>query len=258
MRIHIEESDARMKYLTASLLKRGYNIAAPEEIGERPCCLIVSPGMKTHLLHDWMKRLPARSILVGGQGDPALFQAAGRLGLRYVNLSADEAFAVGNALPTAEGALMLILEHTDSTVCGMDIMILGFGRVGKAVAAALEPLGARLPMRASSPIDRAWAQGREAHDLSHLPTQLPRCSVIINTAPARVLGLRELSFIEKDSLLIELASAPYGYDEELAREMGLRPVLAAALPGKVAPKTAAAVMEEAVLRALEGEPIDRE
>lgn len=39
--------------------------------------------------------------------------------------------AIYNSIPTAEGTLMLAIQYTDFTIHDSNIMILGFGRVGK-------------------------------------------------------------------------------------------------------------------------------
>ena len=54
------------------------------------------------------------------------------------NLLKDEIFAMDNALLTAEGALMLIIRGTNTSIFKQKIAILGYGRVGKATATLLK------------------------------------------------------------------------------------------------------------------------
>ena len=78
-----------------------------------------------------------------------------------------------------------------------------------------------------------------------------RFDVIFNTVPARVIGAPALTQQDADTLLVELASAPGGIDLESAGRLGLHVVQAQSLPGRVAPKTAAEYIKEAVYNMLE-------
>ena len=55
----------------------------------------------------------------------------------------------------------------------------------------------------------------------------------------------------KDALLLELASAPGGFDRSLADNIGLRAIAAPGLPGRCAPRRAAELMCEAIYASLE-------
>jgi len=52
--------------------------------------------------------------------------------------------------------------------------------------------------------------------------------------------------VNKDCLLIDLASKPGGIDFEKAKEMGLKTIWALSLPGKVAPVTAAKFIKDTI------------
>lgn len=78
-----------------------------------------------------------------------------------------------------------------------------------------------------------------------------RFDIIFNTVPALVIGPQVLSRQEGDTMLIELASSPGGIDRTFAQQRGLRIIDAQSLPGRVAPKTAAEYMKEAIYNMLE-------
>lgn len=69
--------------------------------------------------------------------------------------------------------------------------------------------------------------------------------------PARVIGAPVLAQQDADTLILELASAPGGIDRESAARLQVRVVEALSLPGRVAPKTAAEYIKEAVYNMLE-------
>ena len=55
---------------------------------------------------------------------------------------------------------------------------------------------------------------------------------IVNTVPARVLSDAALCCVPAGSPLIELASAPGGFDRSLAQNIGLHVIAAPGLPGR--------------------------
>ena len=64
--------------------------------------------------------------------------------------------------------------------------------------------------------------------------------------PARILNEAALARIGGETLLIELASPPYGADPETAKRLNVRMVLAGGLPGRYAPMDAGAALFEAL------------
>lgn len=166
-----------------------------------------------------------------------------------------EDFAVLNALPTAEGAVKLAIEQTKRTLCGMDVAVIGFGRVGKVLAKTLVSLGAKVTVYARSAEARAWAKVFfcRARRVDSINSHLSEHSCIFNTVPERILGEGELSKISKNALLMELASAPFGVDTQAAKRYGVRLCIAQALPGKITPKSAGQIIYQTLKEITEEE-----
>ena len=75
--------------------------------------------------------------------------------------------------------------------------------------------------------------------------------LVVNTAPARVLGVEELSALKEGALVIDLASKPGGVDMAGAAALGVRVVWALSLPGKVAPVSAGRYIMDTVYHIME-------
>lgn len=161
-----------------------------------------------------------------------------------------EELAVGNAIPTAEGAVSIAIQEYPGTLNGAKCLITGFGRIGKNLALILRGMGARVysAARRKEDLMRMRAFGVEPLTYREITR---RFDVIFNTVPARVIGAPVLTQQDADTLLVELASAPGGIDLESAARLGLHVVQAQSLPGRVAPKTAAEYIKEAVYNMLE-------
>ena len=145
-----------------------------------------------------------------------------------------------NTLPTAEGAIQIALEELPITLQGCRTLVLGYGRLGRALAPRLTALGAKVSVAARKWSDLAWieAAGCTAEHSGELRGWLCAFDLIINTVPTRLLGEEALTELKPGCLVIDLASKPGGVDWEAARRLGVRTVWALSLPGKVAPVTA--------------------
>ena len=192
-------------------------------------------------------------ILCGGRVDPVSAAMADARGLILRDYFAREELAVANAVPTAEGAVQLAMEHLPITIHGSRVLVLGFGRVGRITAQRFAALGARVSVAARKYDQLAWAQamGFDPQPLNHLAGWLCGYDLVVNTIPAPVLTRRELEDLKPGCLILDLASKPGGVDQRAAGELGLTVIWALALPGKVAPVTAGAAIQTAIYNMLQ-------
>ena len=161
-----------------------------------------------------------------------------------------EAFLLRNAQLTAEGAIGLILREYEGAVYGTDILVTGYGRIGKALSRCLNALGAKVTVAARRFDDRVSIanNGMTAADYPDLDYASYR--VIINTVPAMVLDQDAVERMREDVFIIDLASVPGGVDFHAARERELTCIHALALPGKTAPLTAGIIIKDTIMNIL--------
>ena len=74
---------------------------------------------------------------------------------------------------------------------------------------------------------------------------------MINTVPARVLGMEELAALKEGALVIDLASRPGGVDMAAAATLGVRVEWALSLPGRVAPVSSGRYIKDTVYHIME-------
>lgn len=180
-------------------------------------------------------------LVCGGLIPASLTGFAAQRGLTPVDWMRRSAFVTGNAALTAEGAVGLLLQESEKALCGSRVLVSGFGRIGRLLAVKLRALGARVTVAARRPEARAEAEalGCEALPFGALQGSF---DYLVNTVPARVLENDTLCCLPEGALLLELASAPGGYDRELAENLGLRCLAAPGLPGRSAPQAAAELL----------------
>ena len=167
----------------------------------------------------------------------------------YFDYGKDPAFILANALPTAEGTLQLLMEHLPCVVSGTQMAIIGYGRVAQAVAKLLNAVGVQVTVYARDPLARTSAEiaNFAAKELSDLAFDILHYQAVINTVPAIVVPAATLQSASKDTLFVELAAKPGGFDLSAIKEYRLNLLSAPGLPGRVAPQTAALYIKKYLL-----------
>lgn len=191
-------------------------------------------------------------IICAGRVDAATQALARDRGLVLHDYFAREELAVANAVPTAEGAIQIALEEMPVTLHGSRALVIGYGRLGRALAPRLAGLGAKVSVAARKYADLAWAEGFGfgTEHTGELKGWLCGYDLIVNTVPVLVLGREELEELKRECVVIDLASLPGGVDFEAAKALGVKAVQALSLPGKVAPATAAAYLRSTICHIL--------
>lgn len=203
-------------------------------------------------LKDVFAALRPGQVICGGMVDSATQVLAESFGLTLRDYFAREELAVINAVPTAEGAIQLAMEELPITLWGSRALVVGFGRLGRALAPRLAALGAQVSVSARKYADLAWAetQGFGTERTGELAGWLCSYDVVFNTVPHRVLNRAELADLKPGCLVIDLASRPGGVDLSAAGELGVKVIWALSLPGRVAPVTAGRAIQTAVYHIL--------
>lgn len=209
-------------------------------------------GRQNLSLKGLLSSLRPDGIVLGGRFGKAeaVFREAG---VPMVDYLAREELSTLNAVPTAEGALQILLEEMAFTIYGSHVLVLGFGRIGSRLAATLHALGAKVTVasRDFAELARAEMLGCEALPLSEIGTHAARFGVICNTIPAKIVTADILERLQPEALVLDLASKPGGVDLDAAQKLSRRVVWALSLPGKTAPITAGEIIAKTIFNILE-------
>ena len=202
----------------------------------------------------WFKQLKKSSIIFTGIANSYLMEQTRLAEIELVPLLDRDDVAIYNSIPTAEGAIMMAIEHTDYTIHSSNVVVTGFGRVGHTIAHKFSGLGANVSVAARSLTDlaRISEMNLKAIPLEELPKHLDDCDILINTIPALVITQEAIEKLPAHTVIIDLASRPGGTDFEFAEKRGIKAILAKSLPGVVAPKTAGKILANVIIQILEG------
>lgn len=217
--------------------------------------LINSPLSDRSLsVKDFFALVPKSATVFGGLLPDEFLSAAKEKGIRTEDYFSSEELQIKNSVPTAEGALEIAIRETPMTIAESKALIIGYGRIAKALIPMLKALGSRVSVCTRNPNSLTWCSvsGCEPVNMSELEAKIGAYDIIFNTAPSRIIEGPILDKINPGSLIIDLASRPGGVDLNQASLKGLRVIWALGLPGKCAPITAGKIIAGTVLSALNG------
>lgn len=248
-------ADKRFEYLACLLRKDQRQVFACETVKDscrywdQEFCYLVSFALSPWDQEWLLSRIKAGSLVLGGKlACPCPRVVKGEI--RYVDLSAEEEFAQNNALPTAEGCLERVLALTPFVLSGTEVLILGFGRVGKETARLFRRCGASVSVcvREGKSLEAARRGSFPAFPPEELPQKRP-WRVIINTVPKKnAVGAFLLEGCDRLYLALDLASGKGNMDLAALAQRNVVGESAQGLPGKCAPETAAWIYYQAIHR----------
>lgn len=184
-----------------------------------------------------LARLPKNITILGGNIPKDKFP-----GYQICDLLKDPTYLADNAAITAYCAVRLAMMELPVMLRGCRVLIIGWGRIGRCLAALLWAMEADVAIAARKEADRAMAHalGYHAEDPEALGHSLNGFRLIYNTAPAPVLSEEQVSHCREDCLKIDLASVP-GIS-------GSHVIWARGLPGKDAPESSGKLIAKTAIR----------
>jgi len=182
-------------------------------------------------------------------------ELAEQYSIKYTDYHYDDSYQILNAIPTAEGAIALMVSETEKTVFDSSVLILGYGRIGKLLSEYTKALGAKVYVEARNDTDLTWikTKGMNAVHLNDLDDYIGNMDIIVNTVPALLMDSNKLELVKQETLILDLASLPGGVDFSVAKQRGVKTIHALGIPGKIAAKSAAKYIFDTVMKQLIGD-----
>ena len=225
-----------LKYATKNLQQRGFVFAAQPDRTVTHILLGVPAGSVENF-KQILPQLPNDITIFGGNLDlPELSK------YNTIDLLKDPLYLAQNANITAHCAVKQAVNRLPVTLDRCPVLVIGWGRIGKCLAALLKQMGAIVTVAARKETDRASLEslGYETEDSTKLGYSLIRYRVIFNTVPTMIMPAQALEFCHKDCLKIDLASK-LGIDAEDV-------IWARGLPSKDAPESSGTLIANTILR----------
>lgn len=201
------------------------------------------------LAEDFLTQAAEGTFLYAGCLSELLLRQCEGRGITCYDYMNNARVAIYNSIATAEGTILEMLVNHPSNIHGSRCLITGFGRCAKTLADKLQGLRAEVTVcaRAESDREEAVTHGYQAIDFSQLQGNISEYEYIVNTVPSLVLSKEIMAQVNRDSLVVDIASVPGGVDFKTAKKLGIPVLHALGLPGKYAPKASARLLVDIFL-----------
>lgn len=188
---------------------------------------------KLNLL-DILKENAIKTILVGN-ANSKLRKLCEQNQIQLVELLKDYRFVIPNAKLTSMG-IIDYLSTGNQAVSDQKIVIVGFGNIAFTLAELLKVNDCKFSIIPMNEIEEKYI-----HLLGYEITDFKEYDVIINTVPQNL----DWDYATlKDKRIIDVASAPYGFDINKINEYGIRYEIVSAIPSKFAYISAANIIKK--------------
>lgn len=253
MKFFIDESDERNRIAGGLFEKEGFEVEKFERIESVALnagagdLVLFSPAKKFD--DEEIDKLPFGIKIISGNIAERHLEILKQKQIEHTNLLENEKFAIKNANLTAEGVLAIILEKSKKSMFESKYMILGGGRIAKALAILFSKLNLGFSIVTFNPkkYPEYFLYTNEVYFQNEYVKNLSQYDILINTIPTRFVDEESMKHIKNGALMIETASVDC-LDKGKVENFDYIP--APALPKKYSPESAGRVVFETVMEGL--------
>lgn len=262
--IGVIAGDLRQHYIVSHLCANGYPAKYLYNFRESSVYVVPVPFTRdgininsmlknTLTIDDFIASLKEGDIIFGGNIPKNFIDEVSKLNVTCHDFMKDSDVVWKNAYLTAEGLLAAIIESTSFSLKNANIFIIGYGRCGSLTAKLLKPLCNDIYIYDHTPahLHELETNGYIPLKFHQIEKYMPTFDIAINTVPTSVLTERHYELADSECIFYEIASAPYGFNNEKIVKHNLRLVTCPGIPGKSSPKTAGEIISTNIIEHLE-------
>jgi dipicolinate synthase subunit A len=180
---------------------------------------------------------PHHMVFAGMGGD--FLTLCAKKGAKCFDYNICEDFLTSNAHLTAEALVAMIINNLPISISEGTFLILGYGRIGKALSDMLKSMGGKVTACARKESDFALMRkkGIEGIHTDNINT-VAGFDCLINTIPFKVTNEDFYKNLNSDCVIIDASASPGYIDTDAAKKYQLNVIGAFGLPGKISPASA--------------------
>lgn len=204
---------------------------------------------------DFFEKTKSNCVVFSGIRTKRLEEMNNKSKRQIIYLMEYQDVAIANSIPTTEGVVMNLIENTDYTIHSSNILVLGYGNVGKTLVNTLNGLGANVSVLINNSEDYERLLELKTLPLyySNMVKSITKFNVIINTIPSLIIDKTILEIVKKDVYILDIASSPGGVDYECANSLNIKNYLYQGIPGKIAPVTSGKILYKKINTIIKGD-----
>lgn len=244
-------NDKRQLCLAKQLKERKQQVILGEEYRNQPMEVILLPVAKSQIYQERISKYLREGHLVFGSSFTQEFKEyCGKNRIELTDYMRCASVSVRNAVNVAEGAIVEALKQGGPTIQGSRCLVAGYGVCGKKLSEKLLAWKAEVHILEKNQDKRAEAiaDGCVCAETRLLQTKIESMDYIFNTIPEIIFKEREISCFRRETISIDLASLPGGFDQNMCGRAGIQVVRTPGLPGIYGADQAAGVLLEVIER----------
>lgn len=257
--------DDRRKYMVSKLNRNNLNVDVINIIDDNidfyDAFILPLPATSDNIcikgtditFENLINKINPNQVVFTGKLDESIKKKITEKGIALYDYYSRDEFALKNAVPTALGVLNFVMNNCKKIVPEMNVLVIGYGKCARAICKAFDSLGADVTSasRKYLTVAEAQAHGINGCLIKDVINFSENADVVINTVPVPILKKDFIDTLNKDSLIIDIASAPYGFDYSYAKSAGKKIVLLPSIPGACFPITAGYIIADTIMNIME-------
>lgn len=246
-------SDMRQQYLAELLLEKGNQVTQGEYCqGTIYNAALLPVSATEEFLEANLEHFSDGQLIYGCNFPSRLDDICRTKNFRCVDYMSVEGIAERNAIAASEGAIVEALLAGELCIDESCCLVTGYGRVGSVLASKLKAFNAETSVMDLNieKLEEADQSGYAVISMNDSKKELHRFNYIFNTVPALVFTEPLLKKVDKDAVIIDIASKPGGVDYEYCRKHHINANHCLGLPGKYMPRTAALTLLNAIEKSI--------
>jgi len=246
MLIFVNHDDLRALELMEELLRRGYYVS--DQMKDLRYADVIYLGRKgidrkhrlemqhetKKLPEDLFQNLKENCLILTLMNNDYLHELSKLYHFRYMCLLKQEDFIYKNSILTAEGLLSYLISHRRFPIYQSRILVLGYGHCAKPIIQYLKAIGATVSVGLRNKKYRKDIEETGCLYQNIKELNLSNQDIIINTIPCLVVDRLLIDTIDKKTMIVDIASYPYGIDHHYALSKGYNCQILPSIPCKYA------------------------
>ncbi len=254
MRFFIYETDLRQITIGESLVAKGFEKVGIEKITLADIVILPFVNVENNVDIDdeFFRGLKEGAKVFTGAKNPKLKVKFDERNISFTEVLDSYEMAILNALPTAEGVIYNIIGDFDKCLVDAKILVLGYGLCGSEIANKLMALKSEVTVLEACELKKAGAKVKGIKTIDLVEIKKQKFDIIINTIPVSVVDNHTLDKMDKNILIFDIASAPFGFDEEDMKKRGLNYKKLRGLPSRFGVRYSSENISSYIIKKVEG------
>ena len=166
-------------------------------------------------------------------------------------LMKDKEIIEKNAIPTVEGIIGDLIKNTNITIKDSNIMVIGYGNIGKYLVEILKHLGSNITVsiiekKDKNILDKYKIKNVFSNDFEKMCNVLTNQNIIINTVPSLVINKNYIDYLNNECYVLDVSSYPHGIDKEYLDYKNIKNKIYMGIPSDIAPKTSGIILSKKI------------